>query len=71
MNLKIRNEDKLTYINVNVGGGDYEIVTENNYDCNGIQHVPESIIDAFGLPDSRNVEKDIKNELKRRGIVVD
>lgn len=71
MNLVIRNEDNQTYINVMVDGGDYGIVIKQDYDCNGIQHVPESIIDAFGLPNSRTVEKEIKNELKRRGIVVD
>lgn len=71
MDLKIKNKEGKTNIDISVDGGYYAIVVDEEYDNNGNQHVPESVINTFGLPSPTLLNDEIKEELSHQKIIVD
>lgn len=71
MEISVKNKNGRALIDVLYENVNYGIETDEYYDADGNQHIPSSIIDTRGFPNTELDKKIIIQELSKKGIFVD
>lgn len=70
MEIKVKNNNGETTIDVKEGDCDCGFMTSEEYDIDGKQLIKSSVIDATGFPNPSFVKKLIEKELSRKGFKI-
>lgn len=70
MEIKVKNNNGKTTIDIKEGDRNYDIVVPEEYDIDGKQLIQSSVIDATGFPNPSFDKKLIEKELSRKGFKI-